>query len=255
MLVVGIALGGTFGIGTIAFAVLIGPIIEVSFGLLARSPLAVPASPSGPEIVGVRATSPRGLERRDDAPVSDEVFDRLEQIYAIGGGDGRTVPASVRGGRGLDLAAGWMEKAGLEVERDPTGNLGRRGCAARTRRCPRSGAARTSTPSRRAASSTARSASSLRSRQSSGSGGSSARSAWSSSAPRRRLPGEQGYEGPLPGAFLELHIEQGRRLLRCGPAAGRRQRDRRLLPPRGRLRGRRRATPARRRWPGVRTRS
>jgi uncharacterized membrane protein YczE len=42
VLVVGIALGGTFGIGTIAFAVLIGPIIEVSFGLLARSPLAVP---------------------------------------------------------------------------------------------------------------------------------------------------------------------------------------------------------------------
>ena len=46
MLVVGIALGGTFGIGTIAFAVLIGPIIEVSFTLMARSPFAVP----GPEV-------------------------------------------------------------------------------------------------------------------------------------------------------------------------------------------------------------
>jgi uncharacterized membrane protein YczE len=45
VLVVGIALGGTFGIGTIAFAVLIGPIIEVSFGLMARSPLAVPGDP------------------------------------------------------------------------------------------------------------------------------------------------------------------------------------------------------------------
>jgi uncharacterized membrane protein YczE len=42
VLVVGIALGGTFGVGTVAFAVLIGPIVETSFGLLARTPLAVP---------------------------------------------------------------------------------------------------------------------------------------------------------------------------------------------------------------------
>ena len=42
VLVVGIALGGTFGVGTIAFAVLIGPIVEVSFGLLARAPFAEP---------------------------------------------------------------------------------------------------------------------------------------------------------------------------------------------------------------------
>ena len=42
VLVAGIALGGTFGIGTIAFALLIGPIIEVSFGLMTRSPLADP---------------------------------------------------------------------------------------------------------------------------------------------------------------------------------------------------------------------
>jgi uncharacterized membrane protein YczE len=42
VLVAGIALGGTFGVGTVAFAVLIGPIVETSFGLLARTPLAVP---------------------------------------------------------------------------------------------------------------------------------------------------------------------------------------------------------------------
>ena len=42
VLAAGIALGGTFGIGTIAFAVLIGPIVEVSFSLLARTPLAEP---------------------------------------------------------------------------------------------------------------------------------------------------------------------------------------------------------------------
>ena len=39
-LAVGIALGGTFGVGTVAFALLVGPCIEVSFWLLERSPLA-----------------------------------------------------------------------------------------------------------------------------------------------------------------------------------------------------------------------
>ncbi len=45
VLVVGIVLGGTFGVGTIAFALLIGPVVELSFSLLARSPLAVPGDP------------------------------------------------------------------------------------------------------------------------------------------------------------------------------------------------------------------
>jgi uncharacterized protein len=45
VLIAGIALGGTFGIGTIAFALLIGPIVEASFGLLARSPIAAPGQP------------------------------------------------------------------------------------------------------------------------------------------------------------------------------------------------------------------
>jgi uncharacterized membrane protein YczE len=40
--VVGFALGGTVGIGTLAFALGIGPAMEVSFALLARSPLSVP---------------------------------------------------------------------------------------------------------------------------------------------------------------------------------------------------------------------
>jgi uncharacterized membrane protein YczE len=42
VLVAGIALGGTFGVGTIAFVLLIGPVIEASFALFARSPLAAP---------------------------------------------------------------------------------------------------------------------------------------------------------------------------------------------------------------------
>ena len=42
VLVGGWILGGTVGIGTAAFALLIGPVVELSFGLLRRSPLAAP---------------------------------------------------------------------------------------------------------------------------------------------------------------------------------------------------------------------
>ena len=42
-LVVGFLLGGTVGIGTLVFAVGIGPVVEASFWLLGRTPLAAPA--------------------------------------------------------------------------------------------------------------------------------------------------------------------------------------------------------------------
>jgi uncharacterized protein len=42
-LAVGFALGGTAGIGTLVFALGIGPVVEVSFWLLGRTPLAWPA--------------------------------------------------------------------------------------------------------------------------------------------------------------------------------------------------------------------
>ena len=42
-LVAGFALGGTAGIGTLVFAVGIGPVVEASFWLLGRTPLAGPA--------------------------------------------------------------------------------------------------------------------------------------------------------------------------------------------------------------------
>ncbi len=48
VVVAGAFLGGTIGIGTIAFALLIGPAIEASFWLLARTPLAGPAVASAP---------------------------------------------------------------------------------------------------------------------------------------------------------------------------------------------------------------
>ncbi len=42
-LAAGAALGGTVGVGTLAFALLVGPAVEGSFWLLERTPLAVPA--------------------------------------------------------------------------------------------------------------------------------------------------------------------------------------------------------------------
>lgn len=49
-LVVGIALGGTFGVGTVLFAFCVGPIVESSFAVLARTPLARP-QPGAPAVV------------------------------------------------------------------------------------------------------------------------------------------------------------------------------------------------------------
>lgn len=48
VVVAGAFLGGTVGIGTVAFALLIGPAVEASFWLLARTPIAAPAVGSAP---------------------------------------------------------------------------------------------------------------------------------------------------------------------------------------------------------------
>ena len=50
-LAVGIVLGGTFGVGTVLFALLIGPIIEASFATLARTPLAAPSPTPVPVVI------------------------------------------------------------------------------------------------------------------------------------------------------------------------------------------------------------
>lgn len=50
-LLAGIALGGTFGVGTILFALGVGPVIEASFWLLARTPLALPSPEPVPVVI------------------------------------------------------------------------------------------------------------------------------------------------------------------------------------------------------------
>jgi uncharacterized protein len=50
-LAVGIVLGGTFGVGTVLFALLVGPIVEASFAMLGRTPLAVPSPAPVPVVI------------------------------------------------------------------------------------------------------------------------------------------------------------------------------------------------------------
>ena len=59
----------------------------------------------------------------------ERVWERLEQLYRIGGGEGANRPAyGPEEDEAHALAAGWMDEAGLEVVRDEAGNLlGRRG--------------------------------------------------------------------------------------------------------------------------------
>jgi uncharacterized membrane protein YczE len=51
-LAAGIALGGTFGVGTVLFALGVGPVVEASFALLQRSPLALPSPDPVPVVIG-----------------------------------------------------------------------------------------------------------------------------------------------------------------------------------------------------------
>ncbi len=50
-LAVGIVLGGTFGVGTVLFALLVGPIVEASFAVLGRTPLAIPSPAPVPVVI------------------------------------------------------------------------------------------------------------------------------------------------------------------------------------------------------------
>ena len=63
----GFALGGKVGVGTLAFALGIGPAIEASFWLLGRSPLACGHEPSRPRVRSARDEG-TGLRRRTSDP-------------------------------------------------------------------------------------------------------------------------------------------------------------------------------------------
>src|SRR5262245_29933724 len=56
--------------------------------------------------------------------MSERVLERLDELYALGGGAGANrVGGSADEDHAHDLAAGWLRDAGLKVEVDPAGNL------------------------------------------------------------------------------------------------------------------------------------
>jgi acetylornithine deacetylase/succinyl-diaminopimelate desuccinylase-like protein len=56
--------------------------------------------------------------------MSERVLERLDELYALGGGAGANrVGGTAEEDHAHDLAAGWMRDAGLKVEVDPAGNL------------------------------------------------------------------------------------------------------------------------------------
>ena len=59
-----------------------------------------------------------------EQPTRTRILERLDELYAIGGGPGANrVGGSAGEDRAHELAAAWMEEAGLAVEVDPAGNL------------------------------------------------------------------------------------------------------------------------------------
>ena len=163
------------------------------------------------------------------------VLERLDELYAIGGGPGANRPHPGAGeDEAHELAAEWMRQAGLDVEVDPSGNL--LGTPRSGRTC---GSARISTPCLRAGASTgARGHRGPRGRRAN-------RARYGRLFPRRggrlrREPCAVRGSGPLPSAFVELHVEQ----VRCCErrrSARRRLEHRRLRPRRACVRRRGRA--------------
>ena len=155
--------------------------------------------------------------------LSDRAQTRLDELYAIGRGRGANrVGYSPEEDEAHDLAAAWMEEAGLDVERDAAGNLlGRR--RGRRAELPEvwSGSHLDSVPDG--------------GRFDGALGVVAALEAVERVAdPERTLAvvafraeetGCQGSRaccaaGPLPGAFLEVHVEQGPRLADAGVPLG-----------------------------------
>jgi allantoate deiminase len=60
----------------------------------------------------------------DAEPSTKRAFERLDALYSLGSGRGANRPGgSEAEQQACELAAGWMEGAGLEVEWDPAGNV------------------------------------------------------------------------------------------------------------------------------------
>ncbi len=156
--------------------------------------------------------------------MTDRIDDRLERLYAIGGGEGANRPGfSEAEDAAIELAASWMAEAGLDVSRDGVGNvIGR--LAGEEPRLPEvwTGSHLDSVPEG--------------GKYDGALGVVAGLEAVERLGRRLRTLGvvvfraeETGCHGshafvssgqPLPGAYVEVHIEQGPRLAAAGAALG-----------------------------------
>jgi acetylornithine deacetylase/succinyl-diaminopimelate desuccinylase-like protein len=154
------------------------------------------------------------------------VFGRLEELYAIGGGEGANRPGySSEEQEAHELAAAWMRDAGLEVEVDRAGNLVGRLRGARPE-LPEiwTGSHLDSVPRGGRFDGALGVVAGLDAVERAGANGALARTL-GVVAFRAEETGCHGSRaraatGPLPGAFLELHVEQGPVLERAAAPLG-----------------------------------
>jgi acetylornithine deacetylase/succinyl-diaminopimelate desuccinylase-like protein len=142
------------------------------------------------------------------------IHDRLEQLYAIGGGPGANRPSgSEEEDAAHELAAGWMREAGLAVEVDADGNL-----VGRSARRPELwlGSHLDSVPHGGRYDGALGVVAALEAVEAAGAGSAVAFRGEEVGCIGSRALVARGV--PFPAAFLELHIEQGPRLAdACAP--------------------------------------
>jgi acetylornithine deacetylase/succinyl-diaminopimelate desuccinylase-like protein len=152
------------------------------------------------------------MSRGDDPRM--RVLERLDELYAIGGGVGANRPGySAAEDEAHELAAGWMRDAGLDVEVDAAGNLIGRNGDDRVW----TGSHLDSVPSGGKFDGALGVVSAIEAVERIGSGAVVAFLEEETGCTGSRAFVETG---DLPCCFLELHIEQGPRLERAGAPLG-----------------------------------
>jgi acetylornithine deacetylase/succinyl-diaminopimelate desuccinylase-like protein len=142
------------------------------------------------------------------------VLERLEELYAIGGGPGANrIGGSAEEQRAHDLVAGWMREAGLEVEVDPAGNLVGRSAKPRVW----TGSHLDSVPNGGTFDGALGVVAGIEAIEVAGAG-----TVVAFRDEERGCIGSQAFagRGALPDAFLEVHVEQGPELERRGAPLG-----------------------------------
>jgi acetylornithine deacetylase/succinyl-diaminopimelate desuccinylase-like protein len=160
------------------------------------------------------------------APKTKRVFERLDRLYGIGGGTGANRPGyGPEEQEAHELAAGWMREAGLDVEVDGAGNLVGRLRGSRPE-LPEvwTGSHLDSVPSGGRFDGALGVVAGLEAVVGAAAGGTLERTLGVAAfrAEETGCHGSRARAGgdPLPGTFLELHVEQGPVLERAGAPLG-----------------------------------